>query len=51
MPGNTQTRIVNSYMDCTGIVAEDPVQLHISSNFFLGDAFIVLKSINGVAKG
>ncbi|ESR56296.1 hypothetical protein CICLE_v10023746mg [Citrus x clementina] len=51
MPGNTQTRIVNSYMDYTGIVAEDPVQLHISSSFFLGDAFIVLKSINGVAKG
>lgn len=51
LPGNTQTRIVNSYMDYTGIVAEDPVQLHISSSFFLGDAFIVLKSINGVAKG
>ncbi|KAK9226898.1 hypothetical protein WN943_011946 [Citrus x changshan-huyou] len=51
LPGNTQTRVVNSYMDYTGIVAEDPVQLHISSSFFLGDAFIVLKSINGVAKG
>ncbi|GKV24623.1 hypothetical protein SLEP1_g34209 [Rubroshorea leprosula] len=51
MPGLTQTRIVNSYMDFTGIVAEDPVQLHISSSFFLGDAFILLKSINGVAKG
>ncbi|GLU08645.1 hypothetical protein SLE2022_255450 [Rubroshorea leprosula] len=51
MPGLTQTRIVNSYMDYTGIVAEDPVQLHISSSFFLGDAFILLKSINGVAKG
>lgn len=51
MPGLTQTRIVNSYMDYTGIVAEDPVQLHISNSFFLGDAYIVLKSINGVAKG
>lgn len=51
LPGNTQTRIVNSYLDYTGIVAEDPVQLHISSSFFLGDAFIVLKSINGIAKG
>ncbi|KAI4297833.1 hypothetical protein L6164_037698 [Bauhinia variegata] len=51
LPGLTQTRIVNSYMDYTGIVAEDPVQLHISSSFFLGDGNIVLKSINGVANG
>ncbi|KAL5773676.1 hypothetical protein ACOSQ2_013600 [Xanthoceras sorbifolium] len=51
LPNLTQTRIVNSYMDYTGIVAEDPVQLHISSSFFLGDAHILLKSINGVAKG
>ncbi|XVF68391.1 hypothetical protein PTKIN_Ptkin10aG0202000 [Pterospermum kingtungense] len=51
LPGLTQTRIVNSYLDYTGIVAEDPVQLHISSSFFLGDAFILLKSINGVANG
>ncbi|XWS62333.1 hypothetical protein CRYUN_Cryun06bG0002100 [Craigia yunnanensis] len=51
LPGLTQTRIVNSYMDYTGIVAEDPVQLHISSSFFLGDAFVLLKSINGVASG
>lgn len=51
MPGFTQTRIVNSYMDYTGIVAEDPVQLHISGTFFLGDAFILLKSVNGVASG
>lgn len=51
LPGNTQTRIVNSYMDYTGIVAEDPVQLHISNTFFLGDAYILLKSINGVISG
>ncbi|GFS39996.1 pectin lyase-like superfamily protein [Actinidia rufa] len=51
LPGLTQTRIVNSYLDYTGIVAEDPVQLHISSCFFLGDAYIVLKSINGVING
>ncbi|KAK1384716.1 Polygalacturonase QRT3 [Heracleum sosnowskyi] len=51
LPGLTQTRIINSYFDYTGIVAEDPVQLHISSSFFLGDAFILLKSINGVARG
>ncbi|KAL5731327.1 Polygalacturonase qrt3 [Ranunculus cassubicifolius] len=51
LPGLTQTRIVNSYMDYTGIVAEDPVQLHISSSFFLGDAFILLKSVKGVVRG
>ncbi|CAA2972211.1 Hypothetical predicted protein [Olea europaea subsp. europaea] len=51
LPGLTQTRIVNSYLDFTGIVAEDPVQLHISSSFFLGDAYILLKSINGVMNG
>lgn len=51
LPGLTQTRIVDSYMDYTGIVAEDPVQLHISNTFFLGDAFIKLKSINGVVNG
>ena len=51
LPGLTQTRIVNSYLDYTGIVAEDPVQLIISNNFFLGDAFISLKSIKGVANG
>ncbi|XVF46031.1 hypothetical protein PTKIN_Ptkin02bG0255500 [Pterospermum kingtungense] len=51
LPDLTKTRIVNSYMDYTGIVAEDPLQLHISSSFLLGDAFILLKSINGVANG
>lgn len=51
LPGLTQTRIVNSYMDYTSIVAEDPVQLHISSSFFLGDANIVLKSDKGVVNG
>ncbi|KAI4311814.1 hypothetical protein MLD38_036679 [Melastoma candidum] len=51
VPGNTQTRIVNCYMDFTGIVMEDPVQVDITDSFFLGDAYVVLKSINGVAKG
>ena len=51
LPGLTQTRIVNCYLDFTGIVAEDPVQLLISSSFFLGDAFVLLKSVNGVASG
>ncbi|CAK7356413.1 unnamed protein product [Dovyalis caffra] len=51
LPSLTQTRIVNCYLDYSGIVAEDPVQLTISSSFFLGDAYILLKSINGLAKG
>ncbi|PON88516.1 Pectate lyase superfamily protein [Trema orientale] len=51
LPGLTQTRIVNCYLDYTGIVAEDPVQLLVSNSFFLGDAYIVLKSVNGVAHG
>ncbi|GAA0140971.1 hypothetical protein LIER_02220 [Lithospermum erythrorhizon] len=51
LAGHTQTRIVNSYLDYTGIVAEDPVQLHISNNLFLGDAFVLLKSVNGTANG
>ncbi|KAL1291626.1 hypothetical protein HN51_060164 [Arachis hypogaea] len=51
LPSLTQTRIVNSYMDYTNIVAEDPVQILISSSFFLGDANVVLKSIKGVANG
>ncbi|CAN1225567.1 Polygalacturonase QRT3 [Linum grandiflorum] len=51
LPGLAQTRIVNSYLDFTGIVAEDPVQLTISDSFFLGGGFVVFKSVNGVAKG
>ncbi|KAF5474570.1 hypothetical protein F2P56_006458 [Juglans regia] len=51
LPGLTQTRIVNSYLDYTGIVAKDPTQLHISNSFFLGNAYIFLKSIKGVAHG
>ncbi|KAM6589890.1 hypothetical protein CsatA_012495 [Cannabis sativa] len=51
VPGFTQTRIINCYFDFTGIVAEDPVQLHISNSFFLGNAFILIKSLNGVVSG
>ncbi|KAL9661804.1 hypothetical protein QQ045_026632 [Rhodiola kirilowii] len=51
VPGLTQTRIVNCYMDYTGIVAEDPVQLLIANSFFLGDAFVLLKSVSGVIDG
>lgn len=51
LPGLTQTRIVNCYLDYTGIVAEDPVQLDISNSFFLGNAFILLKSVKGTIRG
>ncbi|XP_020573548.1 polygalacturonase QRT3-like [Phalaenopsis equestris] len=51
LPGLTQTRIVNCYLDFTGIVAEDPVQLLISGSFFLGDANVAFKSVNGVING
>lgn len=51
LPGLTQTRIVNSYMDYTGIVAEDPVQLTISNTFFLGDGFVLFKAVKGVMSG
>ncbi|TKY72668.1 Polygalacturonase QRT3 [Spatholobus suberectus] len=51
LPGNSQTRIDNCYMDYTGIVMEDPVQVHVTNGFFLGDANIVLKSIKGQVSG
>lgn len=50
-PGLTQTRIVNCYFDFTGVVAEDPVQLHITGSFFLGNAFVLIKSLAGVVCG
>lgn len=50
-PGFTQTRILNCYFDFTGIIAEDPVQLHVTNSFFLGNAFILIKSLNGVVSG
>ncbi|GLT53531.1 hypothetical protein SLA2020_267960 [Shorea laevis] len=50
-PGLTQTRIVNSYFDFTGVVAEDPVQLQITGSFFLGNAFVLIKSLAGVVCG
>uniref|UniRef100_A0A7N0ZUK0 Rhamnogalacturonase A/B/Epimerase-like pectate lyase domain-containing protein n=1 Tax=Kalanchoe fedtschenkoi TaxID=63787 RepID=A0A7N0ZUK0_KALFE len=51
LPGRTLTRIVNCYMDYTGIVAEDPVQLLIANSLFIGDAYVLLKSVNGVIDG
>ncbi|CAA6668646.1 unnamed protein product [Spirodela intermedia] len=51
LPGLTQTRIIGCYLDFTGIVAEDPVELLVAGSFFLGDANIVLRSVNGVVSG
>lgn len=51
LPGLTQTRIIGCYLDFTGIVAEDPVELLVAGSFFLGDANIVLRSVNGVISG
>lgn len=50
-PGFTQTRIVNCYLDFTGIVVEDPVQLLVKGCFFLGNGNVVVKSIGGVMSG
>ncbi|XP_060668651.1 polygalacturonase QRT3-like [Ziziphus jujuba] len=46
-----RNRIINCYLDYSRIVAEDPLQLHISNSFFRGDAFVALKSIKGVVSG
>lgn len=51
LAGNSQTRIDNCYLDYTGIVMEDPVQVHVTNGLFLGDANIVLKSIKGQVLG
>ncbi|XP_010536902.1 PREDICTED: polygalacturonase QRT3 isoform X1 [Tarenaya hassleriana] len=45
------TRIDNCYLDYTGIVIEDPVQVHVTNGLFLGDANVVLRSINGRVSG
>ncbi|XVE94295.1 hypothetical protein REPUB_Repub01dG0268800 [Reevesia pubescens] len=45
------TRIDNCYLDFTAIVMEDPVQVHVTNGFFLGDANVVLKSIKGYISG
>ncbi|KAF6176382.1 hypothetical protein GIB67_041229 [Kingdonia uniflora] len=51
LPSNSQTRINNCYMDYTAIVLEDPVQVQISNGFFLGDANVVLRSVQGRISG
>ncbi|KFK28649.1 hypothetical protein AALP_AA7G026900 [Arabis alpina] len=45
------TRIDNCYLDYTGIVIESPVHVHVTNGLFLGDANIVLKSVNGKISG
>ncbi|XP_061360064.1 polygalacturonase QRT3-like [Gastrolobium bilobum] len=51
LAGHSQTRIDNCYLDYTGIVMEDPVQVHVTNGLFLGDANILLKSIKGQILG
>ncbi|KAF6165525.1 hypothetical protein GIB67_015848 [Kingdonia uniflora] len=51
LPSNSQTRINNCYMDYTAIVLEDPVQVQISNGFFLGDANVLLRSVQGRISG
>lgn len=51
LAGMSQTRIDNCYLDFTAIVLEDPVQVHVTNGFFLGDANIVLKSVKGKILG
>lgn len=48
---SAQNRIVDSYLDYNSIVIEDPVQVHVSNGFFLGDGNIVLKSVHGRVSG
>ncbi|OWM85709.1 hypothetical protein CDL15_Pgr029132 [Punica granatum] len=51
LPGSSQTRIDNCYLDYTGIVMEDPVQVHVTNGFFLGDANVVLRPVKGRISG
>ncbi|KAF5180859.1 Polygalacturonase qrt3 [Thalictrum thalictroides] len=51
LPGNSQTRIDNCYLDYNAIVLKDPVQVQVSNVFFLGDGNIVLKSVKGQISG
>ncbi|KEH31416.1 putative polygalacturonase [Medicago truncatula] len=51
LAGNSLTRIDNCYMDYTGIVTEDPVQVHVTNCLFLGDANILIKAAEGQILG
>lgn len=50
-PGFTQNRILNCYLDFTGVAMDDPVQVQISNSFFLGNAYILIKSLKGIVEG
>ncbi|GAB2220806.1 hypothetical protein Droror1_Dr00008479 [Drosera rotundifolia] len=51
LPGNSQTRIDNCYLDYNSIVMEDPVQVHVTNGFFLGGGNVVIKSVSGRISG
>lgn len=51
LAGLSQTRIDNCYLDYNSIVMEDPVQVHVTNGFFLGDANVVAKSVHGQVSG
>ncbi|MCO5593814.1 hypothetical protein L7F22_047832 [Adiantum nelumboides] len=44
--GAIQTRILDSYLDYTGIVLEEPQEISVSDSFFLGDAYVLLRALN-----
>ncbi|KAL9350496.1 hypothetical protein Peur_057751 [Populus x canadensis] len=50
-PQGSLTRMDNCYLDWTAIVIEDPVQIHVTNGFFLGDANVVLKAVKGKMSG
>ncbi|KAJ6389262.1 hypothetical protein OIU77_027575 [Salix suchowensis] len=41
----------NCFLDWTAIVMEDPAQIHVTNGFFLGDANVVLKAVQGKMSG
>ncbi|KAF5729229.1 Pectin lyase-like superfamily protein isoform 1 [Tripterygium wilfordii] len=49
--GAALTRLDNCYLDYNAVVMEDPVQVHVTNGFFLGDGNVVLKSIGGKISG
>ncbi|XP_021766492.1 polygalacturonase QRT3-like [Chenopodium quinoa] len=51
LAGLSQTRIDNCYLDYNSIVMEDPVQVHVTNGFFLGDGNVVVKSVQGRISG
>ncbi|GKV24624.1 hypothetical protein SLEP1_g34210 [Rubroshorea leprosula] len=51
-PGaSSLSRMDNCYLDYISIVMEDPVQVHVTNGFFLGDANVVIKSVHCTVSG